>query len=126
MAQVLQSSSSAEAAFAGESHHTTAAFVSTDPEPGQKHPEEAQGRERPGIVGTSQHSRRRAAGWQLCPATNLDQTLVSTLLDTKLQMEPEGIVLKCIPLLREMTRLRGLGLASKDSAKDDSPPKVNK
>lgn len=59
-------------------------------------------------------------------ATNLDQTLVSTLPDTKLQMEPEGIVLKCIPLLREMTRLRGLGLASKDSAKDDSPPKVNK
>ena len=58
--------------------------------------------------------------------TNLDQTLVSNLPDTKLQMEPEGIVLKCIPLLREMTRLRGLGLASKDSAKDDSPPKVNK
>lgn len=52
-------------------------------------------------------------------AANLDQTLVSTLL------EPEGIVLECIPLLREMTRLRGLGLASKDSAKDDYTPKIN-
>lgn len=58
-------------------------------------------------------------------AANLDQTLVSTLLDTKFQMEAEGIVLECMPLLRETTKLRGLGLASKISAKHDYTPKIN-
>ena len=69
---------------------------------------------------SQQHSRQSSR-----MAANLDQTLVSTLLDTKFQMESEGIVLECIPLLREMTRLRSLGLAlKKDSTKDDYTPKI--
>lgn len=57
--------------------------------------EEAQGRERPGIVSTSHSTADAEQQDGSCPlATNLDQTLVSTLLDTKFQMEPEGIVLE--------------------------------